>query len=129
MGRYNDPAIRERARQLGGRVMLAVREAKRSEAIERQARTLHDHTRAHRLGRCACWLPERAQSSPRRQIERACPWPEKDTYSTGQAAGFILGKLARFRRGGGLRPYRCPAGGHFHLGRPQPVPLTRKRAA
>jgi hypothetical protein len=34
--------------------MRVVREEKRKEAEERQSRTKHDRTKAHRLGRCDC---------------------------------------------------------------------------
>lgn len=116
MKRYQDPAIRGRGRQLGGKVARAVAEAKRAEAEERQARTLHQHTRAHRLGQCACWLPQRAQSRPGQRQERACPWPGKVAYTSPQEAARVLGKHARWRRWRqGLNIYPC--GDHYHAGR------------
>lgn len=108
MSRYNDPAVRDQARHLGGKVMRAIREAKRAEAAERGAATVHRDTRAHREGRCGC--QNAPQGSP-------CPWPDKVTYTTPQDAAYALGKHGKHRRWkGGLNIYQCPAG-HYHAGR------------
>ena len=129
-GRYLDPAVRERAHQLGGKVMRAVREAKCAEARQRDTRTVHEATRAHRTGRCGCQPPPHLEPGHAAAVTAACPHPEKDTYPTGQAAAFVLVKLARRRRTQGLHPYPCPAGGHWHLGRDaKRPPSTWKRAA
>lgn len=37
---------------------------KRREAEERNARTPHDRTKAHRLGRCSCATPESRPLTP-----------------------------------------------------------------
>ena len=118
--RYETSAIRERARQLGGAVMRAVREAKRAEAEARNAVTRHENTRAHRENRCACQVTQL----------RMCPWPDKDQFPSRLAAAYTYARLARHRKRQGLKPYRCPAGGHYHLGRSiKRSVLTWRRAA
>lgn len=131
MSRWDDPQILARARQLGGRVARAVAEAKRAEAAERNARTPHDRTRAHREGRCPCWTAPVALSSRRwRKTPVECPWPDKGRYTTRQAARLVLRKMAPHRRRQGLHAYRCDAKDHWHLGRrPRRAVVLWKAAA
>lgn len=108
MSRYDDPVIRDQARHLGGKVMRAIREAKRLEAAERNEATAHRNTRAHREGRCGC---------PEAPARARCPYPDKVAYTTPQDAAYALGKHGKHRRWkSGLNVYRCPAG-HYHAGR------------
>ena len=98
--------------------MRRYRENKRTEAESRNAAAPCERTRAHRLGRCACWLPQRAQESRRRRRTGVCPWPGKVAYSTPQEAAWAIGKHARHKRWRqGLNVYPCPAGAHYHAGR------------
>lgn len=107
--RYSDPRIRERAQQLGGRVMHAIAEAKRAEAEARNAATPHEWTRAHREGRC--WCPELGV------MAGECPWPWKERFASRAEAAHRYSRLPPWRKTQGLRPYRCDTGDHYHLGR------------
>lgn len=83
----------------------------RTEAVTRNAATPHEWTRAHRESRCACPAPGLSV------VPGVCPWPWKDRFASRQEAAHKYARLPRWRRVQGLRPYRCPAGDHWHLGR------------
>jgi hypothetical protein len=122
--RYDQPAIRVRAGQLGG-VMAAVREARRAEAADRDALTLCEWTRAHREDRCDC-----QDAGGLEVVEGRCANPEKDRFASRQEAALVHSRLPFWRRRQNLRPYQCPGTSHYHLGRRfRRAPQAWRRAA
>jgi hypothetical protein len=100
------------------------RAALRAGAEARNAAAPHEFRRAHREGRCEC------QDAPEAPKAGRCPRPDKDRFTSRQAAAYAFSRLAVWRKRQGLKPYRCPAGDHFHLGRAiKRAPLAWKAVA
>jgi hypothetical protein len=49
---------------------------------------------------------------------RRCPFPDKDQLTKAAARSRALHLNRRAFDGARVKAYRCPAGGHFHVGHP-----------
>ena len=60
-------------------------------------------------------------------MDARCPFPRKQKLTKARALAQVAGMNRHRKLPGGLHAYRCPAGGHWHVGHPRPPARKRRQ--